>query len=92
MDAHGLTQMPNIGRTLAQKLVQAEIHTAEQLISSGSRNAFLRIRAVDPEACIDMLYALEGAVQNIRWHQLDSGTKEDLLRFFHLIETSGNNG
>ncbi len=82
-----LTELPNIGKVLAQKLTEVGINTPDELISTGSENAFIRIRTVDPEACIDMLYALEGAVQGIRWHSLPSSRKEELTAFFRQIRT-----
>lgn len=82
-----LTEMPNIGKVLAQKLTEVNIDTPGDLISAGSENAFARIRTFDPEACIDMLYALEGAVQGIRWHSLSPERKEELTAFFRQIRT-----
>lgn len=82
-----LTEMPNVGKVLAQKLIEVDINTPNELISTGSENAFIRIRTVDPGACIDMLYALEGAIQGIRWHSLSPGRKEELTAFFRQTRT-----
>jgi len=78
-----LVAMPNIGKELAKKLTFAEISSPEELRFLGSKNAFLKIKTIYPEdACINMLYALEGAIQDIRWHHLDKNTKADLLDFY----------
>ncbi|WP_376699591.1 TfoX/Sxy family DNA transformation protein [Listeria booriae] len=33
-----------------------------------------------------MLFALEGAIQNIRWHQLSSSTKKELRQFYGEVK------
>ncbi|MBN1599164.1 MAG: TfoX/Sxy family DNA transformation protein [Bacteroidales bacterium] len=48
---------------------QVEIGSEHDLKSIGSENAFVKILTVeDCGPCINMLYALEGAVQGIRCH------------------------
>lgn len=77
------SKTPNIGKELAKKLALSEVLSPDELRFIGSKNAFLKIKTIYPEdACINMLYALEGAVQNIRWHKLDNETKLELLDFF----------
>ena len=80
-----LSKLPNIGRTLADKLIQVGINSPDDLKSIGSENSFIRIKTVDNNACINMLYALEGAIQGIRWHNLDSNRKAELKDFFDHI-------
>lgn len=47
---------------------------------------FLKIKTIYPEeACINMLYALEGAIQNIRWHKLEKDVEAELLEFYRNI-------
>ncbi|MBI9044748.1 MAG: TfoX/Sxy family protein [Anaerolineaceae bacterium] len=65
-----LTQYPNIGAVLAEKLYQAGIETYETLISIGSIESVLKIKENDLSACYNMLYALEGAIRGIRWHNI----------------------
>jgi DNA transformation protein len=74
--------LPNIGRALEEKLKQAGITSREELTKVGSKNAFLRIKSMDESACLNMLYALEGAMQGIRWHYLSEEDKNDLKKFF----------
>lgn len=80
-----LTEMPNIGRTLADKLIEAGISTPKDLINTGSENAMIKIKTIDPGACINMLFALEGAIQGIRWHNLDENRKLELKIFFNQL-------
>lgn len=80
-----LSDMPNIGLIVEQKLIAAGIETPEMLISMGSRSAFLRLRSMDPTACLSMLNGLEGAVQGIRWHHLPDRDRQELKRFFQAL-------
>ena len=77
-----LTDLPNIGVELEKSLKRIGINTPEELIRVGTENVFIRIKTLDPTACINMLYAIEGAVQGIRWHGLDSNRKQQLKAFF----------
>ncbi len=77
--------IPNLGKTLINKLQEAEIENIEQLRMIGSEKAFLRLKTIDPDACINMLYALDGAVQGIRWHQLSKERKEELKFYFQQL-------
>jgi DNA transformation protein len=75
--------MKNIGKVLEDRLSQVGIETAQQLMAVGAERAFLRLRAVYPSTCINTLYALEGAIQGIRWHELPQWRKAELLCFFN---------
>lgn len=65
-----LTDLPNIGPTLAEKLKKIGITSLEALAELGSIEAVLKLEEKDLSACYNMLYALEGAIQGIRWHNL----------------------
>lgn len=81
-----LTDLPNISGVIAGHLALAGIATPETLRVVGSRDAFLRIRLhADRDACLNMLYALEGAVQGMRWHGLPDDTKAELKTFFRSL-------
>ena len=80
-----LISLPNIGKSLVDKLNRAGIYYPEDLIACGSENALLRIAEQENSgACINMLYALEGAIQGIRWHSLSKERKEALLHFYRM--------
>jgi DNA transformation protein len=81
-----LSKMLNIGLTLEKKLTDIGINTSEELISLGSKEAFIRIKIVDNTACYNMLCALEGAIQEIIWHNLSDTTKKDLKCFFQSLK------
>lgn len=77
-----LTSLPNIGETLAEKLRGIGIHTYEELAGMGSIEAIMRMGQPDRRACYNMLYALEGAIQGVRWHNLPKGERAQLKREF----------
>ena len=80
-----LTSLPNIGKTLALKLEAAGIKNERDLLESGSENTLIKLYAIDPEGiCLNMLYALEGAIRGIRWHGLEPGRKQELKAFFRM--------
>jgi len=68
---NSLVTLPNIGDTLAQKLNKIGITKFEQLEAIGSKQALIKISSLENSgACLNMLYALEDAIQGIRWHGL----------------------
>ena len=77
-----LTTLPNIAAKLEAQLAGVSISTIEELQRVGSREAWLRILARDPSACIMRLSALEGALRGVRWHDLDEETKRSLKEFY----------
>ena len=83
-----LTNLPNIGKTLAEKLKMVGISTPRDLINTGSENAMIKIKTIDKEACINMLFALEGAIQGIRWHNLEKSKKLELTEFYNRLNSS----
>jgi DNA transformation protein len=81
-----LTDLPNIGNTLAEKLKRSGINTQEKLIEIGSRNALISISTFENKGvCLNMFYALEGAIQGIRWHKLDNNKKSELKEEFNIL-------
>jgi len=77
-----LTKQPNIAAKLEAQLMDVDITTFDELKRVGSREAWLRILAHDPSACINRLCGLEGAIRGVRWHYLDDETKASLKEFY----------
>ena len=84
-----LTKLPNIAAKLEAQLAEVDITTVAELKKVGSREAWLRILARDPSACIMRLSALEGAIQGVRWHYLDDETKRELKEFYNQVKGKG---
>ena len=79
-----VTELPNIGKVVGEQLQEVGIHTEEDLKTVGSKQAWLKIKAIDPSACYNRLCALEGAIQGIRWHDLSPKDKQELKDFYEF--------
>ena len=78
-----LSKLPNIGNVLEKQLNDVGINTIDDLINLGSKEAWLKIKEIDDSACLNRLMALEGAIQNLRWHNLSEEDKENLRNFYN---------
>ena len=82
-----LSQLPNIGEVLAEKLEKIGVNSPDDLKRIGSENAIIKISTLeDSGACINMLYAIEGAIQGIRWHSLNRERKQELKEFYNMLK------
>lgn len=81
-----LSKQPNIGPVVEEQLNQVGINTLEDLKTVGSRQAWLRILAMDSSACIHRLYSLEGAVRGVRKAQLPQDVKAELKDFYNHVK------
>lgn len=77
-----LENVINIGSALAEKLKMVNINSIEDLQTIGAKEAVVKMHNQNIDICINTLNALQGAVEGIRWHQLDKQTKKDLLQFY----------
>ena len=73
-----LSKLPNIGKELERQLNEVGIMTADELKELGAQQAWLKIRAIDPSACLHRLTALEGAVEGIKKTELSPDKKAEL--------------
>ena len=77
-----LAILPNVGKVLEKNLNEIGVYTVKQLRDIGSKEAFIRIRMIDPGACLHMLYGLQGAIDGIKDSLLPESTKCDLKVFY----------
>jgi len=77
-----LSKLPNIGKVVEKQLNEVGINTVDELIDIGSKETWLKIKEIDESACINRLMALEGAIQNIRWHDLSDEDENNLKDFY----------
>ena len=78
-----LSKLPNIGKVVEKQLNDVGINTVDDLINIGSKEAWLKIKEIDESACLNRLMALEGAIQDIRWHNLSQEDKKNLKEFYN---------
>lgn len=77
-----LQELPNIGKEIEKQLNSVGINTYDDLVDCGSQEAWLKIKTIDPSACINRLMGLEGAIQGVRWHNLSDTDKRRLKDFY----------
>lgn len=82
-----LSELPNIGKVLEQDLIKAGIKP-RRAKRCWKQRSLLRIWENDSSVCLSELYALEGAVQGIRWHGLDEAKKIELKSFINPYRKS----
>ena len=80
---NALSDLPNIGKVLEGQLKEIGIDTYELLNEAGSKKAWLKIKEIDESACVNRLYALEGAIEGIRYHNLSEDKKKELKDFYN---------
>ena len=81
-----LSHCINIGKETEAKLAEVGIHSFDQLEAIGSEGAFLRLQAIDPGACLHLLYALEGAVEGVPKKELTPEKKQALQQFYKRVK------
>lgn len=75
-----LTSLPNIGPVLARRLEDVGITSPEDLRRVGSITALKQMRIELNEGCANTLYALEGAIRGVRWHDIPSAERKAIYR------------
>lgn len=81
-----LAKLLNIGSVVEEQLNAVGISNYEQLKATGSRQAWLSIKAIDPSACIHRLYALEGAIEGVKKNHLSQEKKAELKAFYNSFK------
>ena len=78
-----LSKLPNIGKEVEKQLNQAGVTTYDELKEIGAEEAWLKIQKIDESACINRLYALEGAIEGVKKTLLPDGRKAELKEFYN---------
>jgi DNA transformation protein and related proteins len=82
-----LIELPNIGKVLAESLEKAGIRNYDDLVNLGSVEAFIRLKQIESDNCYNRLYAIEGAIQETRWHNIPKEERENLKKeYLRLVE------
>ena len=81
-----LTSMMNIGIEMDKKLRSVGIESSEQLIETGAKEAFLKLKQKYPGVCLVHLYTLEGAIHDIEFNSLSEDTKKELKEFSDFLK------
>lgn len=81
-----LSTQVNIGKETEARLLEVGIDNFKSLKTIGSEQAFLRLKTIDPGACLNLLYALEGAVEGVRSKDLPHERKQALQQFYKRVK------
>jgi len=74
-----LERMRNLGPIIASRLRAVGIETPEELRRLGAIDAYVQLkRAFPAETTYVQLYALHGAVTDVRWYALSEGARAAL--------------
>lgn len=80
-----LTSLRNIGKEMEKKLTSVGIDSAEKLIESGSKQAFMKLKEAYPSVCLVHLYTLEGAITDVEFNCLSEDKKKELKEFSDFL-------
>ncbi|MFO7789317.1 MAG: TfoX/Sxy family protein [Bacteroidota bacterium] len=81
-----LSEALNIGKVLELKLESVGIDSLEELKKVGAENAFAKVKQIDKNAGRSILFAMDGAVQGVKWHEIPEERKEKLREYFNEVE------
>jgi DNA transformation protein len=74
-----LLTLKNLGMATVNILRAIGVNTYEDLASTGAVETYCRIKARGIQVSKVMLYALEGALMNVHWNDLDPAHKARLV-------------
>ena len=82
--------LKNIGPTSASWLEDVGIHTTADLAEVGVVEAYLRVKRAYPErVSLNLLYALQGALLDIRWNLVPDDMREMLRQQARTMAKDG---
>ncbi len=88
-------QLKNVGPRLAEKLVEAGIDTPDQLKRLGAKAAFERMYSKGDnygDFNAAYLYALEGAIQNCDWLDIEEALKNEYKIYAQKLQAKKQRG
>jgi len=78
-----IESLPNLGPKSAQMLRSVGIRTLAQLKKHGAVEAYVKVRAIDKRASLNLLWALEAALTGRAWQDI---ARNDRLRLLLAVE------
>ena len=72
-------KLRNIGPKSAAWLRQVGLRTQEDLVAAGPVDAFMRVKRAGFKPSLNMLYALEGALQDCHWQEIPEARRAELV-------------
>lgn len=81
-----LSDLPNFGPKSQQMLVQAGIHSLEQLRDLGAVRAYVQVKRSGTNASLNLLWAMEGALSGRHWQEVAKHDRLSLLLELEDVE------
>ncbi|MFI8717331.1 TfoX/Sxy family protein [Stenotrophomonas sp. NPDC077464] len=78
-------KLRNIGPKSAAWLRQVGLRTAEDLTAAGAVGAFVKVRRAGFKPSLNLLYSLEGALQDCHWQELPEARRAELVAEYDAI-------
>lgn len=69
----------NLGPVSRRWLADAGLHTLAEVRAIGAVAAYARVRALNPKASLNLLWALEGALSDLPWQTVAREHRTSLL-------------
>ena len=82
----GIEHIPHLGASGIAWMQQAGIHTIGQLSSMGAVTAYLQLEALAVNPGINLLYALQAAIDGTHWLEVKRQHGGELLQSLSLIK------
>lgn len=81
-----IAALPNLGPKSQTMLALAGITHEAQLRELGAVAAYARVKAVEPAASLNLLWALEGALSGLRWQEVARHRRTSLLLHLEQVQ------
>ncbi|GAA5082439.1 TfoX/Sxy family protein [Lysobacter panacisoli] len=72
-------KLRNIGPKSAAWLRQVGLRTREDLAAAGTVDAFMRVKRAGFKPTLNLLYAIEGALQDCHWQEISDERRSELV-------------
>lgn len=79
------TKLRNIGPKSAAWLRQVGLRTPEELTAVGAVGAFVKVKRAGFKPSLNLLYSLEGALQDCHWQELPEARRAELVAAYDAI-------
>jgi DNA transformation protein len=79
LDSKQADKLRNIGPKSAAWLRQVGLRTREDLAAVGTVEAFMRVKRAGFKPTLNLLYAIEGALQDCHWQEIPDTRRSELI-------------
>jgi len=80
LDSKQTDKLRNIGPKSAAWLRQVGLRTREDLAAAGTVDAFMRVKRAGFKPTLNLLYAIEGALQDCHWQEISDERRGELIQ------------